>query len=37
MAIKVIKRDGRKVKFDTEEIIKAIQESFRVVDKEINK
>lgn len=37
MAIKVIKRDGRKVKFDTEKIIKAIQESFRDVDNEINK
>ncbi len=37
MAIKVVKRDGRKVKFDTEKIIKAVQESFRDVDNEINK
>ena len=37
MAINVIKRDGRKVKFDTEKIIKAVQESFRDVDNEINK
>ena len=33
----VIKRDGRKVKFNTEKIIKAVQESFKDVDGEINK
>ena len=37
MAIKVVKRDGRKVKFDTEKIVRAVQESFRDVDGEINK
>ena len=33
----VIKRDGRKVKFNTEKITKAVQESFKDVDGEINK
>lgn len=37
MAVKVVKRDGRKVKFDTEKIVRAVQESFRDVDGEINK
>ena len=37
MAMKVVKRDGRKVKFDTEKIVRAVQESFRDVDGEINR
>ena len=33
--MKVLKRDGRKVKFDRNKIIWAVQESFRDVDGEV--